>query len=207
MDMDVIFRPLAEPNWVEAKRQEPVTPDSLVVFVVSKLGPGPHYPLAVVRREGGFDSLGAIQGRDVLAAIQGTIAVFSDPANHSGIQSELTLAAEFYRGAGGALPPIELSNTPAWMREVVTLEGDGGLREFPFISTCLRLGVAFDWKRGVDLPALQAPLGTVFRDTNMEYAMAVVDISDLGEIRYDIVAFRTTIMIHVSGITEGPDDD
>jgi hypothetical protein len=207
MDLDVIFRPLAEPNWVEAKGQAPVTPDSLVVFVVSKLGPGPHYPLAVVRREGGLDSLEAIHGRDVLAAIQGTIAVFSDPANHIGIQSELSLTAQFYQDARGALPPTELSNTPAWMRKAVTLEGDGGLREFPFISTCLMLGVAFDRKRGVGLPALQAPLGTVFRDTNMEYAMTVVDISDLDEIRYGIVAFRTTIMIYVSGITEDPDDD
>ena len=202
--------PFFEPNWVEAENQEPSSPDSLVIFVVAKLGPnssGQHYPLAVVRREGGLTSLDAVQGRDVLAAIQGTIAVFSDPANHIGIQSELSLAAQFYQDPKNALPQTELSNLAPWMRQSIASECDRGLREFPFISTCLMLGVAFDRERGVGLHVLLAALGTVLRDANIEYAMAVVDISNLDAIRYGIVAFRTTTMIHISCPPEDLDDD
>lgn len=194
--------PFFEPNWVQAANQEPSSPDSLVIFVVAKLGPnssGQHYPLAVIRREGGLISLDAIQGRDVLTAIQGTIAVFSDSANRIGIQSELSLAAQFYQDPKNALPQTELSNLAPWMRRTIALEYYRGLREFPFISTCHMLGVAFDQERGVGLPVLLAPLGTVLRDANVEYATAVVDISDLDAIRYGIVAFRTTTMIHISG--------
>ena len=196
--------PFFEPNWVQAEDQEPSSPDSLVIFVVATLqvgsnSSGKHYPLAVLRRDGGLISMDAIQGRDVLAAIQGTIAVFSDPANRIGIQSELSLATQFYQDPKNALPQTELSNLAAWMRRSIASECYRGLREFPFIATCLVLGVAFDHERGVDLPVTLAPLGTVLRDANIEYATAVVDISDLDAIRYGSVAFRTTTMIRISG--------
>ncbi|KAK4181201.1 hypothetical protein QBC36DRAFT_175795 [Triangularia setosa] len=97
----------------------------------------------------------------------GCCRCLSDPANHIGIESELSLAAQFYQDPRIALQRTDLSNTPAW-------------------------------KSGVGLPALSAPLGAVFSDTNMEYAMAVVDITDLKAIRYGIIAFRSTIVIYVS---------
>ena len=102
--------PLFEPNWVEAKNQGPASPDSLVIFVVAKLGrhsSGQHYPVAVIRRDGGRDSLDAIKGQDVLSPIQGTIAIFADAANHMGIQSELSLAAQFYQNPKNALPQTD----------------------------------------------------------------------------------------------------
>ncbi|KAK0668118.1 hypothetical protein QBC41DRAFT_394541 [Cercophora samala] len=189
-----------EPYWVKASSQTPAAPDALVVYIVAKLGlngTGQHYPLAVVKREGGLIDLDAVQGRDVLSAILGTVAVFSDPANHVGIESELSLADQFYQDPNNRLHRTELSNTPAWMRRCIAPQWECGVPEFPFISTCLLLGVAFDRERGVGLPALHAPLGTVFSDTNMEYAMAVVDITDLNSIRYGITAFRSSVMIQI----------
>lgn len=199
-----------ELDWVKAENQEAAGPDSFVIFVVSKLAlsnSGQHYPLAVVKREGGLLPMDAIQGESVLAAIEGTIAVFSDPANRASVESELSLAAQFYRDSKNALPTIELSNQAQWQRQSLGPEWDCSMREFPFISTSLILGAAFDRKRAVGLPARPAPLGTVFRDTNTEYALAVVDISDLKAIRYGIVAFRSTLMIHVSGAPDDSDDD
>jgi hypothetical protein len=54
--------------------------------------------------------------------------------------------------------------------------------------------------RGVVLPVLPgaALLAIVFRDMNMEFAMAVGEISEPTAMRYGVVAFRTTVMIHVS---------
>lgn len=205
--------PLSEPNWIEAKGEDSESPDSLVVFVVAKLGPnssGQHYPVAVIRRDGGRDVMDSIQGEAVLGALQRTIAIFSDPANHLGVQSELSLAAQFYQNHNNALSQTELSNTPYWGRRALTAasECERGLREFPFISTCLKLGLVLDWDRGFGfgLAPGAAPLGTVFRDTNLEYAMAVIDISDLSAIRYGIFAFRTTLMIHVPETYKDPDD-
>ncbi len=81
------------------------------------------------------------------------------------------------------------------------------MREFPFIPTCLELAVAPDCngRVGLALSPVAAPLGTVFRDTNMEYAMAAVDISELAAIRYGIFAFRTTVMICISEQGMGSD--
>lgn len=190
-----------KPYWVKANSQTPAAPDALVVYIVAKLGlngTGQHYPLAVVKREGGLVDLDAVQGRDVLSAILGAVTVFSDPSNHIGIQSELSLAAQFYQDPRNGLHRTELSNTPTWMRQSISPQWECGVREFPFISTCLVLGVAFDRERGVGLSVLPAPLGTMFSNTNMEYAMAVVDITDLNAILYGIIAFRSTVMIHVS---------
>ncbi|KAG7285882.1 hypothetical protein NEMBOFW57_008176 [Staphylotrichum longicolle] len=168
-----------------------------------------HYPVAVIRRDGGRDVMDSIQGEAILGALQRTIAIFSDPANYLGIRSELSLAAQFYQDPNNTLPQTELSNTPYWGRRSLTAasECERGLREFPFISTCLKLGLVLDWDRGFGfgLAPGAAPLGTVFRDTNLEYAMAVIDISDLSAIRYGILAFRTTLMIHVPEAYKDPD--
>ena len=111
--------PFFEPNWMEAKDEESGRPASLVIFVVAKLGPnspGQHYPLAVVRRDCGLDPMESIQGGIVLGFLHRIIAVFSDPANYLGIQSELSLAAQFYQDPENALPqidsPILLSGVP-----------------------------------------------------------------------------------------------
>ncbi len=206
--------PFFEPDWVEAKNEESDSPDSLVVFVVAKLdtnSSAQHYPLAVVRREGGLMSPDSIQGQDVLAPLQRIIAIFSDPANHVAIQSELSLAAQFYQDTNNMPAQVELSNTPSGARRSMPAasECEDQPREFPFIARCLKLGMAVDHDRGVVLPVLPgfAPLGTVFRHANMEFAMAVVDILEPTAVRYGIVAFRTTVMIHISRHQLDPDED
>ncbi|RYP82461.1 hypothetical protein DL770_005574 [Monosporascus sp. CRB-9-2] len=43
----------------------------------------------------------------------------------------------------------------------------------------------------------EQPLGTVFRDDRLEYGMVVLDISDLGRVRYGIVGFEINYMAEV----------
>ena len=72
--------PFFEPNRMEAKNEESGRPESLVIFVVAKVGPnspGQHYPVAVVRRDCGSDPMESIQGGIVLGFLQRIIAVFS----------------------------------------------------------------------------------------------------------------------------------
>ncbi|KAI0542536.1 hypothetical protein GGR58DRAFT_452685 [Xylaria digitata] len=64
---------------------------------------------------------------------------------------------------------------------------------FPFISASLLQGVAFDPWRGHGAPARPEPLATVYRDTDLEWGMVVVNITDLKRVRYGIVGFAVAM--------------
>jgi hypothetical protein len=71
-----------------------------------------------------------------------------------------------------------------------------GVREFPFISTCLRLGL--NRNRSTHLHAVQEQaLGTIFQDDRLEYGMVVLDISDLDRVRYGIFGFEINYMAEI----------
>uniref|UniRef100_A0A8H7N1V6 Uncharacterized protein n=1 Tax=Bionectria ochroleuca TaxID=29856 RepID=A0A8H7N1V6_BIOOC len=79
------------------------------------------------------------------------------------------------------------------------LPWDEALTEFPFTSTCLLLGLLHDDGSNETRPGdiqLQ-PLETVFRGTSLEYGMVVLDISNLDQVKYGIVAFPIRYMVEV----------
>ncbi|CAG9988005.1 unnamed protein product [Clonostachys byssicola] len=79
------------------------------------------------------------------------------------------------------------------------LPWDDSPREFPFTSTCLLLGLLHDDGLNETRPGdiqLQ-PLDTVFRGTSLEYGMAVLDISNLDQVKYGIIAFPIRYMAEV----------
>ena len=72
--------------------------------------------------------------------------------------------------------------------------------EFPFISTCLRLGLHSGIGTGtrVSLNDVQEqPLGTAFRNDQLEYGMVGLDISVLDDVRYGIVGCKIEYMAEV----------
>ncbi|KAK5654205.1 hypothetical protein OQA88_7380 [Cercophora sp. LCS_1] len=176
-------------HWKDAKHQD-VMPFSLVIFIVSKLDQSPpaqHYPLAVAERIGGEEATEAVLIRDVLEVASNAVAVFSDEANRIGIQSEASLAAGFFSNANNA-PPRKKLVVDRYFRLMQREERETKMPEFPFILTCLKLAAGIHRDTRV-------PLGSFFSHKDIEYAMVVLDISDLTAIQYGIVAFHTKLML------------
>jgi hypothetical protein len=87
-------------------------------------------------------------GREVLAATLGVVDVFSDKSNHTAIQSELALAAEFYKKARSVPSNCKFPGADwFWADERVGTdkvgsgEWEASIGEFPFIFACLQLSL------------------------------------------------------------------
>ncbi|KAI1282692.1 hypothetical protein F5Y07DRAFT_350634 [Xylaria sp. FL0933] len=166
-------------------------PNSWVFFAVAQIA-GRHRPVAVVSSTGdNVEPAESLQGYPLTACCRRIVNVFSDAGNHAAIRAELALAADMYHG-GESRPPVELPDlrrygTPQperwrpWDHDRVS--------EFPFIAACLLQSVAFDAQSGCTCRTLLEPLGTVYRDSSLEWGMVVVDITDLSTVRYGIVGF------------------
>jgi hypothetical protein len=68
--------------------------------------------------------------------------------------------------------------------------------EFPFVSTCLLLGVGLPPSMSM---SRSGPLGTVYRDKDIRHGLVVVDITDLENIRFGIIAFTVRLMVWDEG--------
>jgi hypothetical protein len=183
-------------------------PFSWVFFAVARVA-GRHRPVAVVSSVGDNEADETLIGGPLAAACQRTITIFSDPANAPAVRAELALADGFYmrstRDDGGGrkeyrpdtveLPELERRQHqralryPPWDHAAVP--------EFPFITACLLQGVGFDARAGRTRPARPQPLGTVYRDTSLEWGMVVFDITELEAVRYGIVGFTVTPAVFV----------
>lgn len=171
---------------------------------------GKHHTVAVATREAGREPGNGIQGHTLVTTCQSLVAIFSDSANRIALASELRLADAFYADtanlpAAAELPPFDprYSDGPS---EVICRRGNApGLREFPFISTCLVLGASHGLLESrATYPARTEPPGTVFWDNNVEYGIVIVNISQLDRVCYGIVAFKMRYLKHV---TEAEYDD
>ena len=180
----------------------PSNPYSFVFFVVAQTA-GCRRPLAVVssRAIGTMPGDESIQGTPLITACQRVITIFSDSANRSTITAELSLAEGYYlRDGGQELHQPELAELPEHLhgynqsRIEWASENHEQLQPFPIISACLLQGVAFDAKGGQFYAASREPLGTVYRDTNVEWGMVVFDITNLLEVRHGIVGFAAAPM-------------
>lgn len=172
----------------------PAGPNSWVFFVVSRIA-GRRRSVAVVSSVGDIEPEQSLQGYPLTACCRRVVTIFSDPANHTAIRAELNLAARHYVRDGGrehSLEPVELpefSRTQSNTKDRTRPWDHTSVPEFPFIAACLLQGVAFDPQLGLTQPARPEPLGTVYRDTSIEWGMVVVDITDLHAVSYGIVGF------------------
>lgn len=122
----------------------------------------------------------------------------------------MSLAAHFYQD--GHRPPLhELSepDRPAaegspdaeeWRRRAHYKAWDHSPVEFPFVTSCVLLGSVHrpgSWKSYHVRPL---PLGTVYRDTSLEYGMVVVDLTDLDNVSYRIASFASRMEVEGGGL-------
>jgi hypothetical protein len=116
-----------------------------------------------------------------------TIDVLSDPANHIAIKAELRLATNFYESSPEEhCPRTELPEPDRNRVAAMYRDWDDTVTPFPFIATCLQIGVGYNPLNGFEERVRKEPLGTFFRDNSVICGIAVVDISDLNNIGYSI---------------------
>ncbi|KAI1112395.1 hypothetical protein F5Y14DRAFT_442618 [Nemania sp. NC0429] len=183
------------PYW--RSLEPPTGPNSWIFFTVAQFA-GCYQPVAAVSSVGGLPDE-SLQGTPLTVCCRRIVTIFSDPANHTAIRGELALADTYYaRGETrkDTLVPVELPELTRkhpfdprrfrpWDRTTVV--------PFPFISASLLQGVAFDPRWGRGAPARLEPLATVYRDTDLEWGMVVVNITDLKRVRYGIVGFAVAM--------------
>ncbi|KAI1846166.1 hypothetical protein JX266_007691 [Neoarthrinium moseri] len=184
-------------------------PNSWVFYAVAKIA-GCHRPVAVVSSVGTFEEE-SLHGPPLVACCRRIVTIFSDPANHTAIRGELGLASLYYAENGDVLDrhcpePVELPEltrkNPGDPRRWRPWDR-AGMQPFPFISAALLQGVALDPARGRSAPNRPEPLGTVYRDTDIEWGMVVFDITDLNAVRYGIVGFTVGMAKFVRSVEEG----
>ncbi|KAF5008050.1 hypothetical protein FDECE_5632 [Fusarium decemcellulare] len=188
-------------------------PRSFLFYIVANVGPdGAQRPLAVALRPGVDEKPGSEHRvKRVLGDIVRLLHVLSEPANRVAIEAERALAAAWYSSSDyGVLPPqrpeVPDAVQPPWYIKAGSpfvqprpeLPWNHGISEFPFISTCLLLGLMSDPVYTTRPHDVQfQPLATAFRDDRREYGMIVLDISDMDNIGYGIVAFPIHYMAEV----------
>ncbi|KAL3475937.1 hypothetical protein BJX99DRAFT_259013 [Aspergillus californicus] len=195
-------------------------PRSFLFAIVADVG-GTSRSLAVAYRQGDnyikesyFERVDHFVA-DTLALIE----ILSDPANRALLEAERALA-EDYQFDCSERPSVPDSVQPPWVswyernkgpqyQPQLPWRGDA-LTEFPFITTCLLLGLLGDngdgekkdkaSKRSRTRPSdvqLQ-PLSTLFRGDCLEYGLVILDISDLDSgVKYGIAAFPVCYMAEV----------
>ncbi|KAI1109948.1 hypothetical protein F5Y14DRAFT_455530 [Nemania sp. NC0429] len=171
-------------------------PNSWVFFAVAHIA-GRHRPVAVVSSTGdSSEPVESLQGYPLVACCRRAVTIFSDPENRAAVRAELALAHMYYQR--GESRPSEVPD-PVELPDLRRYRGPAPGRwrpwdhdrvhEFPFIAACLLQGVAFDPQSGRTCRTLPEPLGTVYRDSSLEWGMVVVDITDVSAVRYGIVGF------------------
>ncbi|KAI9035566.1 uncharacterized protein KD926_003226 [Aspergillus affinis] len=197
----------------------------------------PKIPVRVITIKEALEGLLDTQGHAV-ADIIAMIEILSDPANRAPLEVERALAEDWYRRSqrdnepevnerpsvpDTPQPPFVMPNAYCWGWRAEQAQllpellwPDDGLTEFPFITTCLLLGLLRDDRDG-DTNTTNSnsvrpgdvqlqPLSTIFRGDCKEYGLVILDISDLDNgVKYGIVAFDVHYMADV--FCHGPDFD
>lgn len=198
---------------------------SWVFYVVADVGlpgtNGSHRPLAVTYRQGhgpGPCRNGSRSEQRVLHVVEDCariIDILTDPANRVALEAELAAAIWYYRGPHYSEPDrVDIPDAPQpgfdfspwrdnWVQKPASperpeLPWPGGTREFPFVSSCLRLALHRDDAYGTRLGDVQEQsLATAFRGDQLEYGMVVVDISDLDSISYGIIDSKVSYVVDI----------
>lgn len=200
---------------------ETKSPRSFLFFIVASVGPkATSRPLAVAYRQGNdVEQSPFSRVRHVVDNTLRLIDVLSDPANRIALEAELELARAWYQYqdpeqpydglAERRRPTVPDSSQPLFstykkpqaVEIQPELSWDSSLREFPFASTCLLLALLVGGDDGSNTTRpgdvqLQ-PLSTAFWGDCLEYGLVVLDISDLENVKYGIVAFPVRYMAEV----------
>ncbi|KAI1172157.1 hypothetical protein F4777DRAFT_524269 [Nemania sp. FL0916] len=190
------------------------SPRSFLYYIVADVGPdSSHRPVAVALRHGSSSDPSPKSKKCTLDRVQSVLDdcmrifdIFSEPSNRAALEAELDLAASWYRGPNYrasdrviVVPDVQQPSLNfEWndtKQELPEPPWPGGMREFPFLSTCLRMGLT---GRGTRLGDVQEQLlGTVFSDDKLEYGVVVFDLSDLNRVRYGIIGFAIKYMAEV----------
>ncbi|KAJ6123880.1 hypothetical protein N7471_011197 [Penicillium samsonianum] len=184
------------------------TPRSFLFAVVANVGPGgASRPLAVAYRQGCDRTTALWPPERVHRLVADTLALIellSDPANRAPLEAERALAKDWYHSPQ---PPFVVPDG-RHKKQVPPRPQlpwhDDTLSEFPFITTCLLLGLLRDDSDAINSNSARPgdvqlqPLSTMFRGDCTEYGLVVIDISDLDSgVKYGIVAFRMHYMAEV----------
>ncbi|KAJ3473783.1 hypothetical protein NLG97_g10135 [Lecanicillium saksenae] len=185
-------------------------PSSFVFYVVARVGPqGQYYSLAVASRED--NRAWGFHGIDVVNACLAVSRLLGSDENRAAIEAELALAKEFYSAEEH---PVEtervLPESETWYSDFIEatqpagqphprLAGDGRHRNllkpvpFPFVSTCLMLGLGYDVKSRTAHPSIVCePLGLLLGADLDKHGIVVLDVTTPKDVRYGIVAYEKT---------------
>ncbi|KFY66617.1 hypothetical protein V497_00844 [Pseudogymnoascus sp. VKM F-4516 (FW-969)] len=188
------------------------SPRSFLFYIVADVGLSgdSHRPLAVAYRQGHgpspgrYDTRAEVRVNHVLEDCARLASILSDPTNRAGLEAEIALARSWYQehlqhpAPHRPVLPDEVQpgfwnqkwiDSRSGMPDRPGLEWRGGIREFPFTSTCLRLGLNADrtyFTRPGDVQ--EQSLDTVFHLNNVEYGAVVLDVTDLDNVGYGILS-------------------
>jgi hypothetical protein len=195
---------------VKKPRSQPEGPWCFAFFVVANIA-GHHRQIAVATSRYPNELIPASVGSVVVGACQRLVHIFSDSANRLAIEGELALAANLYNEEPSfSAKPAELPKLNRWAwsmsdPELHTKPWDRSLIEFPFISSCLLMGITNDPVIRMRYPESRThPLGLIYRDDNFAFGAVVIDLSDLSHVRYGIVAFAVQLFIRLPEGTPWP---
>lgn len=193
-------------NAARTARPKLLDPISFAAFVVASFG-GVYRQLANVRYELPEEERDkCLRGADAVRLCLRIVLALSHPSNRIPIEGELALAANAYTHGGLSPTATGLDNNMLGRREVYESHTEPWpraprLREFPFISLALRLAASYDPAlRAYDTCMLEEPLGLIYDDNNVKYAIGIIDITDIDAVRYGIVAAGHH-MVHIPQVT------
>lgn len=186
----------------------------MLYYLVANVGPkDASRPLAVAYRQGRGhgpkrSEFHPERARLVVQELARLINVIREPSNRPAIEAEIALAQRWYQekeperlhipdkqqAEMGLERHCQPGADPANQR-IPDIPWVPGKREFPFLSTCLWLGLAHGDTSLYDIH--HQPLGTTFADA-MEYVMVVIDVSNPAHPRYGIINRQINYLAEVN---------
>ena len=190
------------------------SPRSFLFYIVADIGLSEsgdnHRPLAVAYRQGHglspgrYDTRAELRVNHVLEDCARLASILSDPTNRAALEAEIALARSWYQerlqhpAPHRSVVPDEVQpafsnerdrDTRTGIPDRPELEWSGGIREFPFTSTCLRLALNANrtyFTRPSDVQ--EQSLDIVFHLDKVEYGAVVFDVTDLDSVGYGILS-------------------
>ncbi|KAH7175216.1 hypothetical protein EDB81DRAFT_705061 [Dactylonectria macrodidyma] len=138
------------------------------LFVIARVGKH-YYSLAAIHHQW-------LYGVSALRSCRRLLRIFSDPSNRITLKHELDLAVGFFQDQG---PPP--SKPPMYKDPETTA------CPFPFITTCLAVGAAYDLEMGQVHTIHELAFDTGFNQGDNNDGITVLDITDLTDVRYCFV--------------------
>ncbi|KAI0884592.1 uncharacterized protein GGS22DRAFT_200347 [Annulohypoxylon maeteangense] len=159
--------------------------DEFIYYITTSID-GVLHPLAAVIHTA-FAMPLAHSGQQILHSCAGIITLLTDPANRFAIESERSMAVDYYRGG--------CSESDWDVPDNFLTGNEFAYHEFPIIQTCALLGASLvslgPKGKGDGYKFGTANLADVHKYLHPQYyGMVIIDITDLDDLRYGIMQFR-----------------